>query len=361
MKKSPERNREHQYIDRQTGKILSERLIADQAINLLYNRLREHTPTLFQVLTSKRMSSLLGFIHFDLNLPLVNCRGRRLLERMGIDRLECLAPEHSFTTARQVFERRIRYKDLRPMDPNPTAIVSPADAKVLIGSLKNTPQLFIKEKFFSATDLLGVDSPWCAAFAQGDFAIFRLTPDKYHYNHVPVTGEVVDIYELDGSYHSCNPQALIALASLHSTNRRVVTIINTDVTEGSGVGLVAMIEVVALMIGDIVQCYSATGYDNPVPMVKGMRLARGCPKSLYRPGSSTDILLFEEDAITFSQDLRDNVIRRDVQSRFSAGLGRPLVETEVKVRSTIAHKRQQQALCWPSPVSASPAPALEHP
>ena len=219
---------------------------------------------------------------------------------------------------------------------------------VLIGSLKETPELFIKGKFFSARELLGEDSPWCAPFTQSDFALFRLTPDKYHYNHAPVSGEVVDIYELDGSYHSCNPRAVIALASHHAKNRRVVTIVDTDVAGGSNIGLVAMIEVVALMIGDIVQCYSATGYDNPQSVVKGMRLDKGCPKSLYRPGSSTDILLFQQDAITFSADLRNNVGRRDVRSRFSSGLGRPLVETDVKVRSTIAVKRRVVPLVVPT-------------
>lgn len=332
-------NMMHQYIVRETGAVVNERLIADRTIDILYNQLREHAPTLFRALTSKRMSSLLGFLHFDLNLPMASHKGMRLLERMGVDWLECIAPEHRFTTPRQVFERQIRYQDLRPMDPNPEAIVSPADAKVLIGSLKDTPELFIKGKFFSAMELLGEDSPWCAPFAQSDFALFRLTPDKYHYNHAPVSGEVVDIYELDGSYHSCNPRAVIALASHHAKNRRMVTIIDTNVVGGSGIGLVAMIEVVALMIGDIVQCYSATGYDNPQPVVKGMHLAKGCPKSLYRPGSSTDILLFQQGTVTFSEDLRQNVGRWDVRSRFSSGLGRPLVETDVKVRSTIAVKR----------------------
>ena len=336
---------EHQYILRETGEIVNERLIADRTINILYNQLRENAPTLFRALTSKRMTSLLGFLHFDLNLPMASHKGMRLLERMGVDWLECIAPEHRFTTARQVFERQIRYRDLRPMDPDPDAIVSPADAKVLIGSLKDTPELFIKGKFFSARELLGEDSPWCAPFARSDFALFRLTPDKYHYNHTPVSGEVVDIYELDGSYHSCNPRAVIALASHHAKNRRVVTIIDTDVAGGSAIGLVAMIEVVALMIGDIVQCYSETGYDNPQPVVKSMRLDKGCPKSLYRPGSSTDILLFQQDTITFSEDLRNNVGRQDVRSRFSSGLGRPLVETDVKVRSTIAVKRPKDSTC----------------
>jgi len=113
-------------------------------------------------------------------------------------------------------------------------------------------------------------------------------------------------------------------------------VFDTDVPGGTGVGLVAMIEVVALMIGDIVQCYSDVAYDDPVPVVPGLAVARGCPKSLYRPGSSTDVLLFQPGRVCFAADLLHNQRRRDVQSRFSHGFGRPLVETEVRVRSLIA-------------------------
>ena len=334
---------EHQYIARETGEIINEHLIADRTIGLLYNRVREHAPSLFRALTSGRMSRVLGYLHFDLHRPL-DKQGLRLLERMGVDWRECVASHHSFTTHRHVFERKIRYWEYRPMDPNPEAVASPADAKVLIGSLDETPELFIKEKFFSVSELLGENLCWHPFFAGGDFAVFRLTPDKYHYNHVPVSGEVIDYYEIDGSYHSCNPTAQIALASLHAKNRRVVTIIDTDVPGGSGVGLVAMIEVVALMIGDIVQCYSESGYDNPRPVTKGMRLVKGSPKSLYRPGSSTDILLFQREAVTFSTDLQHNLVRTDVCSRFSACLGHPLVETDVRVRSTVAVKRHQERM-----------------
>lgn len=328
----------HQYIVRETGEVVSERLIADRVIDLLYNRVREQAPALFRALTSERVSSLLGFLHFDCNLPMESHRGLRLLERMGVDWRECVASHHSFVTPRQVFERKIRYWECRPMDPDPETVVAPADAKVLIGSLDETPELFVKEKFFSAAELLGEDLPWHPYFAGGDFAIFRLTPDKYHYNHVPVSGEVIDFYQIDGRYHSCNPRAQIALASLHAKNRRVVTVIDTDVAGGSGIGLVAMIEVVALMIGDIVQCYSASAYEEPQPVTKGMFVDKGCPKSLYRPGSSTDILLFQPEAVRFSDDLTRNLHRRDVRSRFSSVLGQPLVETDVRVRSTIARK-----------------------
>jgi phosphatidylserine decarboxylase len=153
---------------------------------------------------------------------------------------------------------------------------------------------------------------------------------------VPVSGKLTDFYTISGSCHSCNPAAVIATATPLSKNTRVVSIIDTDVPEGSGVGMVAMIEVAALMVGDIVQAYSEERYDNPRQMEIGMFLRKGRPKSLFRPGSSTDVLLFHKGRIEFSPDLTANCIRNDVGSRFSAGFGRPLVETDVKAGSVVA-------------------------
>jgi phosphatidylserine decarboxylase len=96
-----------------------------------------------------------------------------------------------------------------------------------------------------------------------------------------------------------------------------------------------MIEVVALMIGDIVQAYSNRGYESPRSMEIGMFLEKGRPKSLYRPGSSTDILLFQPGRIRFCEDLLSNMRRSGVCSRFSRGFGVPLVETDIRVRSLI--------------------------
>ena len=124
--------------------------------------------------------------------------------------------------------------------------------------------------------------------------------------------------------------------------QKSVTVINTDVNGGTGVGWVAMIEVVALMVGDIVQCYSRSEYKDPQPVEVGMFLQRGYPKSLFRPGSSTTVLLFQKDRVEFSQDLIRNLYRTDVESRYSEGLGRPLVETDIKVRSTIGHGKREK-------------------
>jgi phosphatidylserine decarboxylase len=325
----------HQYIDRSSLQVITEKPIGDRTIQFIYNTLRESTPTMFRVLVSGRMSSLLGFFHYDMPGKTKKC-GREIFNRLGADWQECVEPLDFYDSHRKFFERQIRYWETRPMNSQSTTVASPADSRVLIGSFAEISTLFIKDKFFDLQELLGVESLWCSRFCGGDFAVFRLTPDKYHYNHMPVNGRVVAAYNVDGRYHSCNPSALISMASLYSKNRRVVTIIDTDVEGGSLIGLVAMVEIVALMIGDIVQSYSEERYENPQEIRPGQMVKRGCPKSLFRPGSSTVVLVFEPGRIAFADDLVKNSQRCDVQSRFTSGFNRPLVETDVQVRSSIA-------------------------
>lgn len=223
------------------------------------------------------------------------------------------------------------------MPPDPSAVVSPADARCVIGSFEQTSALFAKGKFFDYEELLGPGNRrWLSAFEGGCFAVFRLTPDKYHYNHTPVAVRVADFYETPGEYHSCNPGAVVEIVTPYSKNKRTVTVIDTDIPGGTGVGLVAMIEIVALMIGDIAQCYSDDAYGDPQPVERGMLLRKGLPKSLYRPGSSTDILLFQRGRIRFADDIVRNLRTGQAHSRFSLAFGQPFVETELKVRSLIA-------------------------
>lgn len=327
----------HQYIERSSGQVCDEALFGDRIISWLYHPIREKAPQLFRLLTSRQSSQLLGFFNYDMALATRICGNRNLIRTLGIDPAECLDPVEHLTTARRVFERKIRYWSYRPMPAADEAVVSPADARVIVGSLSEVQNLEIKGKFFCFTELLGIDKPrWLETFAGGDFALFRLTPDKYHYNHTPVAGRICDVYAIDGRYHSCNPQAVVREVTPFSKNRRVVTIIDTDVSGGSGVGKVAMLEIVALMIGGIEQCYSHQRYDDPQPIEVGMFVEKGCPKSLYKPGSSTDVLLFEPNRINFAVDLLKNRQRHDVLSRFSAGFCKPLVETDIRLRSLLA-------------------------
>jgi phosphatidylserine decarboxylase len=313
-----------------------ESFCGDPIVAFLYSRVREERNWLFRALTSARLTELLGALMFDIRLSSPARMRERLARTCGVDFTECADPPEQLDTPRKVFERRIRYWDCRPMDEDPGAIVSPSDARLLTGSLRETSPLFLKDKFFRYEELLGDKPEWLAAFRDGDYAVLRLTPDRYHYVHVPVTGVVCDYFAIEGMYQSCHPAVVVAQATPHSKNRRVVTIIDTDVADGTQVGLVAVVEVVALMIGDIEQRYSRERYRDPEAIRPNLRVERGCPKSLFRPGSSTVVLLFQRERIRFCEDLVANRRRADVRSCYSERWGGALVETDVTARSTIA-------------------------
>ncbi|MFO7568925.1 MAG: phosphatidylserine decarboxylase [Smithellaceae bacterium] len=327
----------HQYIERGTRRIQTEKLYGNEAVRILYSNVREASPWLFRKLTGARASRFLSYMNYS------GILADRLNDHLNVQTLlninagECFEPAEKLNTLRKIFERKIRYRQYRPMPNDPAAIVAPADSRMLVGSFAESSSLFIKGKFFDYNEMLGEHKKtWLAAFHEGDFAVFRLTPEKYHYNHTPVAGKIVDAYAIDGSYHACNPNAVVSVVTPYSKNKRVVTVIDTDVEGGTGAGLVAMIEVVALMIGDIVQCYSEMDYENPLAVGTGMFVKKGCPKSLFRPGSSTVVLMFQKHKMRFADDIAANLFYPDARSIFSQGFGKALVETEVTVRSLIA-------------------------
>ena len=294
----------HQFIDRPTGQVVTERLLGDKMVQLLYGGIREKSSPLFKALTSRRFSSLLGFLNYDLMINRPR-GGPSMLASLGADPAECLDDPATLDTARKVFERKIRYWQARPMDHDSLAVVAPADCRLLVGSLSRDSALYIKEKFFTFSELIGgTKTRWLTAMGGGDC-------------------------------HACNPFAAVDGLAPLSKNRREVTIIDTDMPRGTACGLVAMIEVAALMVGEVVQCYSNNAYDRPRPVTPGMFMAKGQPKSLFKPGGSTVVLIFQAGRVVFDHDLLANLRATGVNSRFSAGLGRPLVETEVLVRSRI--------------------------
>ncbi len=327
----------HQYIDRETSRVITESLIADRMINTIYSTIRENSSVLFNLLTSARTSDLLRIFNYDNPIVSRSSNMKKIIADLNINLDECVRDARELNSPRKLFERQIKYWDCRPMSDVPGHVVSPADSRVLVGSFAEDSIILLKEKFFEYEELVGPEKhEWLSAFRNGDFAVFRLTPDKYHYNHTPVSGEVVDFYEIDGCYHSCNPTAVVSCATPYSKNKRTVTVIDTDVKGGSGIGPVMMIELVALMIGEIRQCYSEVKYENPSSIRPGMFVRMGVPKSLFRPGSSVDILIFQPDRIEFCPDIMQNLERTDVVSRYSRKFQQSLVETDVKVRSMVA-------------------------
>ncbi len=328
----------HQYVRLCDNRIMTEKLFADTIIRFLYSEERETENFFIKAFSGKIFNDLLGFLNFD--IPFISSLlNKDFLEKNGLNSDEAVHSIDFYNTPRKIFERQIRYWKFRPMCESMDAIVSPADSKIITGSLLETHLLYIKNKFFKLDELIE-KTEYIEKFFDGDFAIFRLTPDKYHYNHVPVSGRVIDFYEIDGRYYSCNPAAVSKIIIPYSKNRRIVTIIDTDVENGSQIGIIAFIEIVALMIGDIEQYYCEQYYDNPSQIEIGMHLTKGSVKSRFRPGSSTDIILFQKNKINFCEKIIENNSNRMVESRYSKAFNQNLVETEINVRTTIAFRKK---------------------
>jgi len=305
-------------------------------VNFLYSTIRENSNYLFKILTDSKTTKVLSYLNFD--IPISRRRLEYYFKKMNIDKSELLEEESNIKTLRHLFERRIKYWEKRPMIEDEKVIVSPCDARCYVGSLESNSLFFIKEKFFDTYELIG-KLKWFDIFRDGDYAVFRLTPDKYHYNHCPVSGVVEEYYEIEGYYHSCNPIAVMSMENIYSKNKRFVTIIDTNIQGGSKIGYVAMIEIVAMMIGQVVQCYSEKYYDSPQNIYRGLFIKKGQPKSLFKPGSSTTMLFFEKNKIQFCEDLIRNQKRRDIKSRFSFNLVDKIVETDLRVRSPLGYRK----------------------
>ena len=328
----------HQYVERATESVADERLLANKFIRTLYSPKLESAALLWKLASSRYISEVLGYLNYDNALSARLSGMRRFLRRCGINAGELVDDPATLDTLRKVFERKIRYWECRPLPRKERCVVCPADSRVMLGSLRESSGLFLKGKFFDFPELLGgKGSSWARRFADGDFAVFRLTPERYHYTHVPAAGNVADFYAVSGRYHSCNPNAAVQLLTPYSKNRRVVTVIDTDCDGGEQIGYIAMIEVVALMVGQIEQRYSEQRYDGPQPMQRGLLLRKGAPKALFRPGSSTVVLLFQPGRISFARDLVRNQQRPGVRSHYAAKFGLPVIETDVKVRTLLAH------------------------
>ena len=72
----------HQYIDRQSGRLESERLYQDRLVMFFYSRVRESMPAMFRMLTSRRSTTLLGYLNYDTRWGSGACR--RFLRDNGI-------------------------------------------------------------------------------------------------------------------------------------------------------------------------------------------------------------------------------------------------------------------------------------
>jgi phosphatidylserine decarboxylase len=116
----------------------------------------------------------------------------------------------------------------RIADPDPRALLMPADGKVSQAGRLNAGTIFqAKEHDYTAAELLG-DEAAAAPFADGGFANVYLSPRDYHRVHMPWTGTLRETLHVPGRLFTVAPWGVEAIPRLFARNERLVCHFDTD-------------------------------------------------------------------------------------------------------------------------------------
>jgi phosphatidylserine decarboxylase len=223
----------------------------------------------------------------------------------GLDIKEFADPPGSFRTFNEFFHRRL-LAGSRPVDPDPNAIVFPADGRHLgFPDLSRIDGVFVKGQRFDLARLLGDDNR-AARYAHGTLVLSRLCPVDYHRFHFSLAGRPSAAALLNGPLYSVNPIALRRNLSYLWENRRTLTTLETE-----RFGTVLIMEIGATNVGSIVQTFQP-----------GRPAEKGDEKGYFRFGGSSTLLLFEADRVRLDEDLvKHSRIQRELYARVGDRLG----------------------------------------
>ncbi len=155
------------------------------------------------------------------------------------------AKKTEFKSLHDCFTRELR-PGLRPVDPDPSVVVSPSDGIVgAFGKIADTELFQIKGAPYSLLDLLG-DPQLVESLRNGRFLTLRLTSSMYHRFHAPCDGKIERVTFIHGDVWNVNPIALKRVERLFCKNERAV--LQTRLPSGEALTLVP---VAAILVASI--------------------------------------------------------------------------------------------------------------
>lgn len=236
-----------------------------------------------------------------------------------VDMSEALVEDlESYASFNAFFTRALK-ASARPISPDPSKIVSPADGAISqLGNIEHGRIFQAKGHDFTLGALLAGNESLANEFADGTFATIYLSPKDYHRVHMPVDGRLREMTYVPGDLFSVNTATTAEVNALFARNERLVCVFDT------AVGPMAMILVGAMIVAGIETVWSGqeapparkvkrTDYNQtpaPLVIVKGEEMGR------FKLGS-TVILLFGKEAIDWLDTYQAGTPTR---------LGEPLAE-----------------------------------
>ena len=194
--------------------------------------------------------------------------------------------EHKYVSYNDFFTRKIK-ADRRPIDSDPSVLISPCDGKVSVYKIEEDSQFQIKNASYSIKSLTR-STQLAEKYTGGWCVLIRLTVDDYHRYCYPDHGQKSKNYRISGVFHTVNPTA-VACAPVYKENTREFTILRSE-----HFGDILQMEVGAMMVGRISNHHQKA------------RVRRGEEKGYFQFGGSTVILLLEPGYFYPDRDLLVN-------------------------------------------------------
>lgn len=207
---------------------------------------------------------------------------------LRIDLSEAQKPIEEYRSFNDFFTRGLK-RAARLIDPDPAAVISPCDARLLAyPRIHAAMDVNVKGSELSLRSLLA-DTALASRYTGGAMLVYRLCPADYHRFHFPEAGTPDPALRIDGHLHSVNPMALGTGLRILESNLRERTLLHTDG------GTICTVEIGAMCVGSIVQTFAP-----------GDPVSRGDQKGMFRFGGSTVIVLYEPGRVRVDEDILRN-------------------------------------------------------
>jgi phosphatidylserine decarboxylase len=178
-----------------------------------------------------------------------------VVRKFGVDLSEAAEPDATAYPTFNAFFTRALKPGARTPDPDPRAILMPADGRISeCGHIGRADEGVLHEDAghifqakghgFTTAELLG-DAEAARAFEGGVYATVYLSPKDYHRVHMPWTGTLRETVHIPGRLFSVGVDAVGSVSKLFARNERLVCHFDTDF------GPMAVVMVGALLVSGV--------------------------------------------------------------------------------------------------------------
>ncbi|KGM55623.1 phosphatidylserine decarboxylase [Lysobacter daejeonensis GH1-9] len=165
--------------------------------------------------------------------------------KFGVNLAEAAEPDPTAYPTFNAFFTRALKPGARVADPDPRALLMPADGRISqCGPIQDGRIFQAKGQSFTAAELLG-DADAAMPFNNGVFATVYLSPKDYHRVHMPWAGRLRETVHVPGRLFSVGPAAVRNVPGLFARNERLVCHFDTDF------GPMALVMVGALLVSGV--------------------------------------------------------------------------------------------------------------